>query len=112
MERCWILVGMMGAGKSSVGRALAEASGRPFLDTDLMLQNRLGRPITQIFQVYGEETFRDHETSILRSLEPHPAIVSTGGGIVIREANWSEMKRLGLVIYLKARPETLISRLE
>lgn len=103
---------MMGAGKSSVGRALAEASGRPFLDTDLLLQNRLGRPITQIFQVYGEETFRDHETSILRSIDPHAAILSTGGGIVMREANWEEMRRLGLVIYLKARPETLIARLE
>jgi len=103
---------MMGAGKSSVGRALAEASGRPFLDTDLLLQHRLGRPITQIFQVYGEETFRDHETSILRSIDPHSAILSTGGGIVMREANWEEMRRLGLVIYLKARPETLIARLE
>jgi len=112
MERCWILIGMMGAGKSSVGRALSELTGRPFLDTDLMLQNRLGRPITQIFQVYGEDAFRDHETSILKSLEPHPAILSTGGGIVIREANWAELRRLGLIIYLKAKPETLIARLE
>lgn len=111
MERYWILVGMMGAGKSSVGRALSELSGRPFLDTDLLLQNRLGRPISQIFQVYGEEAFRDHETSILRSLEPEPAILSTGGGIVLKDVNWEELRRLGLIIYLKASPETLISRL-
>lgn len=103
---------MMGAGKSSVGRALAELSGREFLDTDLMLQNRLGRPIPQIFHVYGEDAFRDHETSILRSLEPKAAILSTGGGIVLREANWAEMRRLGLIIYLKSTPETLINRLE
>lgn len=112
MNHCWILIGMMGAGKSSVGRALAELSGREFLDTDIMLQNRLGRPIPQIFQVYGEDAFRDHETSILRSLEPKPAVLSTGGGIVMREANWAEMRRLGLTIYLKASPETLITRLE
>ena len=78
MERCWILVGMMGAGKTSVGRALAERSGRPFRDTDLMLQTRFGRPVSQIFRVYGESTFRDHETSILRSLEPEACILSTG----------------------------------
>lgn len=112
MDRCWILVGMMGAGKSSVGRTLAEISGREFADTDILLQVRLGRPIPQIFQVYGEDAFRDHETSILKSLEPTPIVLATGGGIVIREANWSEMRRLGTIVYLKASPETLINRLE
>jgi len=112
MEKCWILIGMMGAGKSSVGRAIAELSGRQFIDTDILLQQRLGRPIPQVFQIYGEDAFRDHETSILRSLEPGPSVLSTGGGIVIREDNWTEMKRLGIPIYLRALPETLISRLE
>jgi shikimate kinase len=112
MEHCWILIGMMGAGKSSVGRAIAELSGRQFIDTDILLQQRLGRPIPQVFQIYGEDAFRDHETSILRSLEPGPSVLSTGGGIVIREDNWIEMKRLGIPIYLRALPETLITRLE
>ena len=103
---------MMGAGKSSVGRAIAELSGRQFIDTDILLQQRLGRPIPQVFQIYGEDAFRDHETSILRSLEPGPSVLSTGGGIVIREDNWTEMKRLGIPIYLRALPETLMSRLE
>ena len=112
MEKCWILIGMMGAGKSSVGRAIAELSGRQFIDTDILLQQRLGRPIPQVFQIYGEDAFRDHETSILRSLEPGLSVLSTGGGIVIREDNWTEMKRLGTPIYLRALPETLMSRLE
>jgi len=112
MEHYWILVGMMGAGKSSVGRALAELSGRPFVDTDLLLQHRFGRPIPQIFQIYGEVAFRDHETSILKSLNPQPGVLSTGGGIVLRETNWQEMARLGITIYLKSKPETLIDRLE
>jgi shikimate kinase len=111
MSRCWILLGMMGAGKSAVGRALAELSGREFMDTDLLLQHRLGRPVSQLFHVYGEDAFRDHETSILHSLEPCPAVLATGGGIVVREANWPEMRRLGLTIYLKATPEVLIERL-
>lgn len=103
---------MMGAGKSSVGRALAILSQRDFMDTDLLLQTRLGRPIPQIFQIYGEDAFRDHETSVLRSLEPGPIVLATGGGIVLRDANWVEMKRLGTTIYLEASRETLIARLE
>jgi shikimate kinase len=112
MNRSWVLIGMMGAGKSSIGRALAELTGRDFLDTDLMLQHRLGRPIPQIFQVYGEEAFRDHETSVLRSLQPGEHVLSTGGGIVLRPANWVEMRRLGTTIYLKSSVEDLIARLE
>lgn len=108
----WILVGMMGAGKTTLGRALAERSGRTFKDTDQMLQLRLGRAIAQIFQVYGEPTFRDHESNVLKGLESGPFVVSTGGGIVLRPENWVEMRRLGLIIYLRAAPEILIERLE
>jgi shikimate kinase len=112
MTQSWILLGMMGAGKSSVGRRLSTITGRRFLDTDQLLQNRLGRSINQIFQLYGEEAFRDHESSILRQLEPGHDIVSTGGGIVLREENWNELRRLGPTIYLRASPETLIDRLQ
>lgn len=103
---------MMGAGKSSVGRALAELSGREFVDTDILLQHRFGRPVHQIFEVYGEDAFRHHETSVLRSLEPRDAVLATGGGIVMRESNWAELRRLGTTIYLNARMETLVARLE
>lgn len=112
MEQSWILVGMMGAGKSAIGRALAAGANREFIDTDLLLQHRFGRPIGQIFEVYGEEAFRDHETNILKSLEPGLNVISTGGGIVIRESNWTELQRLGITIYLNARIETLVNRLE
>ncbi|HSI73339.1 MAG TPA: shikimate kinase [Fimbriimonas sp.] len=112
MERAWILLGMMGAGKSALGRGVAELSGRPFVDTDILLQNRFGRPVSQIFQIYGEQTFRDHENSVLRGLEPGPYILATGGGIVTREENWNELRRIGTTIFLQASPETLIGRLE
>lgn len=102
---------MMGAGKSAVGRALAELSGREFTDTDQLLQRRFGRPVNQIFAVYGEAAFRAHETSILKSLAPGPSVVSTGGGIVAREENWREMRRLGLTAYLDAPEDELLKRL-
>ncbi len=107
----WILVGMMGAGKSSVGRKLAELTGRPFVDTDHLIQERFLRPVSQIFRVYGEDAFRDHETSILAGLTDEPIVLSTGGGIVGREENWTHMRRIGCTIYLKSSPETLIGRL-
>jgi len=110
-ERAWILVGMMGAGKTTVGRILSETTGRPFRDVDRMLVNRLGRPIPQLFSIYGEDTFRDHETAILKTLRPEASVVSTGGGIVLRPANWEIMRSLGVVIYLKAPLEVLMERL-
>lgn len=104
-------MGMMGAGKSSVGKALSGLSGRPYLDTDLLLQSRFGRPVSQIFKIYGEDTFRAHETSILKGLEPSGCVLATGGGIVTREANWGEMRRLGTTIHLDVPEDVLIGRL-
>lgn len=102
---------MMGVGKSTVGQLLANRTGRAFLDTDRMLVQRFGRPIPQIFQLYGEATFRDHETSILKSIERDGQVISTGGGIVIRPENWLLMRALGTVIFLDVPLDILIDRL-
>lgn len=111
MNGLWILVGMMGAGKSTVGRLLAEALCLPFLDSDTLLQNRLGRSIPQIFSLYGEAAFRDHESSVLRCLERQPGVLATGGGIVLREENWEQFRRLGTTIFLDVPPSVLKERL-
>jgi shikimate kinase len=111
MERAWILIGMMGSGKSTVGKLLAEKADRTFHDTDQMVVHRLGRPIHQVFAVYGQDAFRDHETSILRGLQPGPIVLATGGGIVLREENWTELRRLGTVVFLDLPAELLIQRL-
>lgn len=103
---------MMGAGKSAVGRALAEESEREFVDTDILIQNRFGRPVHQVFALYGEDAFRGHETSVLKGIQPGKIVLATGGGIVMRDANWVEMQRLGITIYLEATADTLIERLE
>ncbi|HRI44043.1 MAG TPA: shikimate kinase [Fimbriimonadaceae bacterium] len=102
---------MMGAGKSTVGREVARLAGRPFFDTDQLLSYRLGRPIPQLFSIYGEAAFRYHETAILRGLEPQPGVLATGGGIVVREANWVEMKRLGTTVFLDVDRAALTGRL-
>lgn len=103
---------MMGAGKTSVGRRLAELSNREFLDTDRMIQSRLGRPISQIFSLYGEAAFRDHETAVLRSLSRGANVVSTGGGVILREENRELLKKLGQTVYLKSSPDNIKARLQ
>lgn len=102
---------MMGAGKTTTGTLLAEAANRRFVDTDKLIEFRLGRPIPKIFELYGEPTFRDHETSIIRGLEPGADVVSTGGGAVLREQNWEHFRKIGTTIYLRATTEELIERL-
>jgi shikimate kinase len=111
MDNSWVLVGMMGAGKTSVGRLLATLSNREFLDTDQLIQRRLGRTIEKIFEFYGEAAFREHEKSIVSQLLPGLNVISTGGGAVVRDENWSQLKSLGTTIYLRCSAESLIERL-
>jgi shikimate kinase len=111
MERAWILIGMMGSGKTTIGRELARLSGREFVDLDAVMQRRLGRTVRSLFKVYGEETFRDHETQALRSLQPGNFVLATGGGVVLREQNWIEMRRLGITVFLDVAWEQLVVRL-
>lgn len=110
-DKAVILVGMMGVGKSTLGTRIAESLDREFVDTDRLLVQRLGRPISQLFAIYGEQTFREHETAILRSLEPGPRVISTGGGIILKEENWVEMKRLGTTVFLDVPVDRIIERL-
>lgn len=111
MDGFWILVGMMGAGKSTVGRALASLAEVKFQDTDSLLERRFGRQVSSIFKIYGEEAFRAHETSVLEALDRQPGVLATGGGVVMREQNWAQFRRLGKTIFLDVPPEQLKERL-
>ena len=102
---------MMGVGKSTLGQVLAQESGREFVDTDASIQRLLGRSIPQIFERYGEAAFRSHETATLRRLEAGRSVIATGGGIVLRQENWLEFRRLGTTIYLEATLDLLVERL-
>jgi shikimate kinase len=106
-----VLIGMMGAGKSSVGRSLQRRSGLARLDTDEMLAAESGMSIAQIFEKHGEEKFRDAETDVLRKLAPdRPAIIVTGGGIVLRAENVDLLKRVGTIVWLAADETILFER--
>jgi shikimate kinase len=107
-----VLIGFMGAGKSSVGRMLARMTGLPRFDTDEMVATRFGRTISQIFEHYGEETFREAETETLRELSGKGrAIVVTGGGIVTRPENVELLRQLGTIVLLAADEQTLFGRI-
>jgi len=107
-----VLIGFMGAGKSSVGRMLARMTGLPRFDTDEMVAARFGRTISQIFEEYGEEGFREAETEMLRELSGQGrAIIVTGGGIVTRPENIGLLRALGTVVLLAADEQTLFGRI-
>jgi shikimate kinase len=106
-----ILIGMMGSGKSTVGKRLAELLGVAFFDTDRILEHRLGRPVSSWFAIYGENAFREHESNVLKSLEAGPGVLATGGGIVLRAENWEEFRRLGQTVFLDVDPDILKRRL-
>ena len=102
------LIGFMGAGKSSVSRALAEISGLNEIDMDEEIVKREGRTIPEIFESEGEVYFRDVESGVLAELAKKTGqIVSCGGGTILREEN---RKLMGEVIYLSATPETIYER--
>ena len=105
------LVGMMGAGKTTVGRALAHRMKRPFVDTDRVLVERTGVPVATVFEIEGEDGFRRRESLVLRELcEEDGRVVATGGGIVLAEENRRVMRESGTVVYLRARLESLWER--
>ena len=102
---------MMGAGKSSVGRALARRTGLARLDTDEAVAAQFGLSIAEIFHKYGEEKFRDAETEVIRNVAAdRPMIVTTGGGIVLRPGNVELLKRLGTIVWLNGDEATLFER--
>lgn len=111
-EKHLILIGMMGTGKSTIGRALAQELRMPWVDTDELIEKRLQMSIASFFQKEGEPAFRQIETEILQQvLQRSPHIITTGGGMVLKQENRDQMKEHGWVICLTAQPEILAKRL-
>jgi shikimate kinase len=105
------LVGMMGAGKSTVGKAIARRLGRDFIDCDREIVERTGVPIATVFEIEGEEGFRRRESSVLAELAGRKAaVIATGGGAVIAEENRRLMRSHGTVVYLRASLDHLHER--
>lgn len=105
------LIGPMGAGKSTVGRALAERLQYDFVDSDHEIEARTGASIPMIFDIEGESGFRDREESVLDDLtQRSQTVLATGGGVVEREVNRKHLRSRGFVVYLKSPVEALIQR--
>lgn len=109
MPLVW-LVGMMGSGKSAVGRLVALHQDCPFVDTDTVVEHLAERPIRQIFAEEGEAWFREVEAAAVGSLVSHDGVVATGGGVVLRDDSVAAMRSSGPVVWLRASIETLLAR--
>lgn len=113
-QRSIALVGLSGTGKSTVGRALAAASGMTLVDVDMRIEARAGLPIPAIFREQGEAAFRQIETEALQAaLEGgKPRILATGAGMVLRNENRVLLREHAIVVWLDAPTETLVARLQ
>ena len=112
-----ILIGLPGSGKSTVGRQLARRLSANFIDSDHVIEQRLGCSIREYFEREGEVAFRDVEEQVLADLTAAPAlaaseqVLATGGGAVLRENNRGRLRAAGRVVYLRSSPEDLYKRL-
>ncbi len=107
------LIGMMGSGKTTIGKLLAKELSYSFVDTDSLIVEKENRSINDIFANSGESYFRNVEANILKeALNDQNQIISTGGGIIKKNENIKLLKEKSLVIYLKANEETLFNRLK
>ncbi|MEY2633744.1 MAG: hypothetical protein RIR00_2398 [Pseudomonadota bacterium] len=105
------LIGLMGAGKTTVGRQLARRLGRPFLDSDHEIEARTGVRIPTIFEIEGEEGFRRREIQVIDELSQESGlVVATGGGVVLRPENRQRLGESGWVVYLNVPPLLLYER--
>ena len=101
----------MGAGKTTIGKALARKLDRQFFDTDQVIAQRTGVAIPIIFEIEGEDGFRSRESTVIRDLSQlSNSVIATGGGVVLRERNREILKTAGTVIYLRASPDDLWRR--
>ncbi|XP_042493465.1 shikimate kinase 3, chloroplastic-like [Macadamia integrifolia] len=110
--RCIYLVGMMGSGKTTVGKIISEVLGYSFFDSDKLVEEAVGvTSVAQIFKQYSESFFRDNETEVLRKLSlMRQLVIATGGGVVIRPINWKYMKQ-GVTVWLDVPLEALARRI-
>ena len=112
-KRLIVLVGMMGAGKSTIGRRLAARLNLPFVDADAEIETAAGMTIPEIFELHGEPHFRDGEARVIaRLLDSGPAVLATGGGSFMREETRRRIAEKAISVWLKADPDIIMRRVK
>lgn len=107
-EKNIIFIGFMGSGKTTIGRKLAMILKRKFIDMDMQIQDFYHMSINDMFKEYGEEFFREQEASLCGNLgRAYKKVIATGGGVVLKPENIENLKKNGIIIYLKSTPESI-----
>ncbi len=109
-----ILIGFMGTGKTAVGAELAKRLGREFIDTDLLVEEKSGMKVAEIFELLGEEEFRKRESEAalaLTTYRPGEIVAATGGGIALQKTNRDRLAEAGIVVLLTASPRAILRRI-
>lgn len=107
-----LLIGFMGAGKTTIGKGLAQRLQKEYVDLDTKIEEHIQLSIAEYFHYYGEKSFRKVESDILRKLSNEDKIIATGGGIVQSAANRQFLQTQPIVLYLEAEAECLIDRIQ
>lgn len=108
-----VLIGLMGSGKSTIGRTIAKKLGRRFIDTDRFIERKIGQTVAEIFEKEGEITFRNIERETIKRVSQYIGmVIATGGGAIKDPENFKNLKSSGWIIALYASPETLYKRIE
>ncbi len=106
------LVGFMGCGKSTVGRELAARSGKRFVETDALVEERVGMPIADIFSQHGEPYFRELESAVVQEVaQLRDCVIACGGGVVLNDANVAALRASAVMVYLEVSPASVLERL-
>ncbi len=114
MKKHIYLTGFMGAGKSKIGRLLAERLALPFFDSDGLIEERSGQIIRALFETKGEAYFRQLETQVIREIAAmeYPAVVALGGGALLSETNRQSLRKSGLIIYIQSSAQAIFERVK
>ena len=105
------LIGFMGTGKTAVGKVLAEKLGRSFVELDLLIEQKVGKAISEVFQQEGEIAFRELELEVTREVsKSRDLVIACGGGIVLNKINVDRLKENAIIVYLTASPGVILKR--
>jgi len=111
MKTSIALIGFMGTGKTVVGKALAEKLNREFVELDVLIEQKAGKPISEIFQQDGEVAFRELEIEVAKEVsENKNQVIACGGGLVLNKINIDRLKEDSVIVYLTASPRVILER--